>query len=184
MILLFGPAGAGKSVQGRLLTERLDWRWLSTGQLIRDSQNPELLEIINAGNLLPTDKMNQLLSEELQRRAGTKTVLDGYPRRLDQAEWLVEHVAELNESIDLVVMLSIPKEELVRRLVARGRVDDTPEVILERLTVHLEQSEDIINFLKSCGVAVEQVNGVGEIEEIHQRIKAAMQQHGLIKEGD
>lgn len=181
MILLFGPAGAGKSVQGQLLTERLNWRWLSTGQLIRDSQDEKLHEIIHAGRLISTEMMNQLLETELRKKTdGEKLVLDGYPRRLNQAEWLIKHASDFNESVQLVVMIDVPESELVTRLAERGRVDDSSEIVADRLAIYHKETDKSINYLTGRGVTIEQVDGVGSIDVVHQRIKAAMKKHNLL----
>lgn len=180
MILLFGPAGAGKSAQAQLLSERLGLNWISTGQMIRNSNNKELNDIIKTGALLSTEMMNKLLFEELKKYDGQPVVLDGYPRKLDQAKWLVENAPEYDESIDLLLMIDIPEEELMGRLSLRGRVDDAPDIIRGRLKTYYGEADAIIDYLVSAGIAVERINGVGSVEAVHDRVIMAMKQHNIV----
>lgn len=81
MIVFFGPAGAGKSVQGQILAARFGWRWLSAGQLLRDSKDIEVLKQMRTGNLVTTETVNRLMGEALNRACDIPNViLDGFPR--------------------------------------------------------------------------------------------------------
>ena len=107
MVIFFGPAGAGKSVQGNLLAARNDWRWLGAGQLLRDSRDPELLAEMSTGKLVNPEIVNKVMGEALDRADDRvqKVILDGFPRQLEQAKWLVEHSANHgNRKIDLVIV--------------------------------------------------------------------------------
>ena len=90
MIIFFGPAGAGKSVQGQILSARHGWRWLSAGQLLRDTHDPELINQMLSGDLVSEDIIQGVMRKAL---VGAKyvdgIVLDGYPRELAQASWLI-----------------------------------------------------------------------------------------------
>ena len=88
MIVFFGPAGAGKSVQANLLAARNDWRWLGAGQLLRDSKDPELLARMSTGKLVEPEIVNRVMGEALNRANDKvrKVILDGYPRQLAQAK--------------------------------------------------------------------------------------------------
>ena len=82
MIVFFGPAGAGKSVQGQMLAARNGWRWLSAGQLLRDTRDPELFAQMRTGGLVNPEKVNKLIGEALGRAKDIdRVVLDGYPRQ-------------------------------------------------------------------------------------------------------
>src|SRR5690348_17317086 len=113
MILFFGPAGAGKSVQGQMLAARNGWRWLSTGQLLRDTHDSELFKEMQTGKLVSSDKVNKLMGEALKRAKDIDhVILDGYPRELSQAKWLVDHEPEHERSIQVVIVLEVPRSEL------------------------------------------------------------------------
>ena len=96
MIVFFGPAGAGKSVQGNLLAARNDWRWLGAGQLLRDSKDPELLTRMSTGKLVDPEIVNRVMGEALDRADDKvkRVILDGFPRQLEQAKWLLETAGE------------------------------------------------------------------------------------------
>jgi len=110
MIVFFGPAGAGKSVQGQLLAARNDWRWLSAGQLLRDTRDAEVLEAMQSGQLVDTDKVSELMGEAIKRAGNiSRVILDGFPRQFSQAEWLIENKSHHGRDIQLVVVLEVPK---------------------------------------------------------------------------
>jgi adenylate kinase len=178
MIILFGPAGAGKSVQGQILAARKGWRWLSAGQLLRDSRDPELAQIMSEGKLVPRERTNAIMGEAIDRAAEAgieKIILDGFPRDLGQAEWLME---ESNRPVAMVVVLEVPRDELLKRLELRGRVDDTPESIDERLSIYRKEMYPILNYLNEKGVAISHIDGVGNVGAIHDRIVAALESNG------
>src|SRR5688500_4804326 len=106
MILFFGPAGAGKSVQGQILAARNGWRWLSSGQLLRDTHDIELIKEMQSGKLVSPEKVSKLMVEALKRSKNIERVIvDGFPRELSQAKWLIETQPEHERSIGLVVVL-------------------------------------------------------------------------------
>ncbi|MBC7459377.1 nucleoside monophosphate kinase, partial [Candidatus Saccharibacteria bacterium] len=122
MIVFFGPAGAGKSVQGQMLAARMGWRWLSAGQLLRDTKDVELTKIMHAGGMVPHDAITKIMGEAIAHAAHIdQLILDGFPRMLEQAHWLIESQPEHGRSIGLVVVLEVPREELLKRLEIRGR---------------------------------------------------------------
>lgn len=175
MIIFFGPAGAGKSVQGQMLAARMGWRWLSIGQLLRDTHDPELLAIMHSGSLAPTERANKIMGEAIIRSGGIdRVILDGFPRNAEQAHWLVESQPEHGRSIDLIVVLEVPREELLKRLEIRGRVDDTAEAIDERLNIYRQEIYPILSFLTEQGVPVAHIDGVGNVGQIHDRIVAEL----------
>lgn len=102
MIVFFGPAGAGKSVQGQILAARHGWRWLSSGQLLRDSRDPEIMEQMRTGGLVSIEQTHQVISDALERaKTIERVILDGFPRTLEQAQWLQEQKAAHNRAIQL-----------------------------------------------------------------------------------
>lgn len=175
MVLFFGPAGAGKSVQGQILAARHGWRWLSSGQLLRDNKDPEIHEMMRQGKLAVPDKVNEIIADAIYRAESIDTlILDGFPRLLEQAQWLVESQAKHSRSIQLVVVLDVPKEEVVKRLAIRGRADDTESVIAERLAIYESEIQPILDYLASQDIKVAHVDGVGTVGEVHDRVEAAL----------
>ena len=171
MIVFFGPAGAGKSVQGQLLAARMGWRWLSAGQLLRDTRDSELIEIMQQGKMVPHDKITQIMGEAIAKAVNIDSlILDGFPRMLDQAKWLVESQPQHNRAISLVVVLEVPREELLKRLEIRGRADDTPDAIDERLNIYRQEMYPILSFLTEQKIPVVHIDGVGSVGQIHDRV--------------
>lgn len=172
MIVFFGPAGAGKSVQGQMLAARHGWRWLSAGQLLRDTHDIELIKLMQTGALVSPEKVNELMGEAISRAASIdRVIIDGFPRSLEQAHWLVDS----NERpIDLVIVLEVPQSELQKRLEVRGRVDDTPEAIEERLRIYRTEMYPILGYFTERGINIVHIDGTGTVGQIHDRIMAEL----------
>lgn len=181
MIIFFGPAGAGKSVQGQMLAARHEWRWLSAGQLLRDTHDTELLKKMNSGELMDNDDVNRIMTKALKRAKDLPhVILDGFPRSLRQAEWLIKTKSEYNRSIGLVIVLEVPKSELLKRLMVRGRADDTPESVDRRLNIYRQQIYPILNYLSEQHVPIAHIDGVGSIGNVHDRIESELEACSLV----
>jgi adenylate kinase len=173
MILFFGPAGAGKSVQGQLLAARHGWRWISAGQLLRDTHNVEILQQMSRGILVSDQQIQHILSDALKRSQDIDhLILDGFPRQLMQAQWLVETQPQHNRSISLCLVLEVPREELLKRLHVRGRVDDTPESIEQRLIDYRQEIYPILTYLTEQNIKIAHIEGTGSVGQVHDRIEA------------
>ena len=171
MIVFFGPAGAGKSVQGQLLAARNGWRWLSAGQLLRDTHDIDLIAQMQTGSLVDPAKVNELMGDALKRAKNiNRVILDGFPRQLSQAKWLIESQPEHERSIALVIVMEVPRAELLKRLEVRGRVDDTPEAVDERLRIYRTEIYPILTYLTEQGVRIAHVEGTGTVGQVHDRI--------------
>jgi adenylate kinase len=180
MIVFFGPAGAGKSVQGQMLAARMGWRWLSIGQLLRDTRDPEIHTAMREGKLIPVEQSEHVMGEGLaSARDVEELILDGFPRELHQAQWLLEHQGDYDRHVDLAVVLEVPREELLKRLAIRGRVDDTPEAIDERLGIYRKETYPILNFLSEQNVPVIHIDGTNTVGQVHDRIVAELTDRGI-----
>jgi adenylate kinase len=171
MVIFFGPAGAGKSVQGQMLAARQGWRWLSAGQLLRDTHDPELLAQMHAGKLVDVQKVNDIMGDALARAAHIdQVILDGFPRTSEQAEWLVASQPQHGRSIGLVIVLEVPRAELLQRLAVRGRADDTPEAIDERLNAYRQEIYPILGYMSDQDIKTVHIDGSGSVGQVHDRI--------------
>lgn len=180
MIVFFGPAGAGKSVQGQMLAARNGWRWLSAGQMLRDTRDLELIKEMQTGKLVNPQRVNELMGEAIKRSLNIDNViLDGFPRQLDQAKWLIENKSHHGRDIKLVVVLEVPKSELLKRLEVRGRIDDTPEAIDERLKIYRTEMYPILSYLTEQNVNIVHIDGVGTVGQVHDRIMEELEAHDL-----
>ena len=168
MIILFGLAGSGKGTQGKALSEIFGWRWLSVGDVIR--QTGEYKEIIDRGELIPDTEVIKLMNKQIEKAEaeGFDVILDGYPRDKEQAEWIAANMAE---KIDGAIVLEVPKDELLERLALRGRDDDKERSSIERRFEIFEQNiSSILPLLESKNIPIEPVDGVGPVEEVTSRL--------------
>jgi adenylate kinase len=176
MILFFGPPGSGKSVQGDLLVKRNGWQWLSTGQIFRESKDAELQKRLASGELIDNELTNKILNNALMDAAkGVKVVLDGYPRNVDQAQWLIDNLPNHGREIACVLEFDVPKEELVSRMIDRGRAEDTEDVIVRRLDIYQQKTRPVLEFYRERGVPIVRIDGIGTPEEVHERIQEAVE---------
>ena len=168
MIILFGLAGSGKGTQGKALSEIFGWRWLSVGQAIRDTG--EYKEYTDAGKLVPDEEVIKIMNRQIAKAEaeGFDVVLDGYPRDLHQAEWMMQNMAE---KIDGAIVLEVPKEELFERLALRGRDDDqSREAIEQRFAIFEQNICSILPLLESKNIEIRRVDGTGTVEEVTARL--------------
>jgi adenylate kinase len=188
-LLLIGPPGAGKGTQAARLSERLSIPAVSTGDIFRDNVRggTELgvlaKSYMDRGEYVPDTVTNDLVMDRLAAAdADSGFLLDGYPRTTDQVRELDEFLAERGESLDAVVQLTADPDETVQRLLLRakeqGRSDDTEEVIRRRLDVYAQQTAPLIDVYAARGLVI-RVDGLGSMDEVTDRIVAALEQRGL-----
>ena len=158
----------------------MGWRWLSAGQLLRDSHDPELISIMQTGDLVSTDAISRVMGDAIGKAGDIEQIiLDGFPRNREQAQWLIDSQPQHGRSVGLVVVLEVPREELLKRLAIRGRVDDTPEVIDQRLNVYRQEMYPILSLVTEQNIPVVHIDGVGSVGEIHDRIFAELKSREL-----
>lgn len=181
MIIFFGPPGSGKSVQGQLLAARHGWRWLSTGQLLRETSNVEVVARMRKGMLVDDELVNHVFDEALHRAKDLDHIIvDGYPRHVDQAKWLLGLLPKHEREIEAVIILDVEDEEILHRLEIRGRLDDSPEIVKKRLQDYREQTKPVTEFLADQGIRIETVDGMGSVGTIHDRIEEVMEECSLV----
>jgi adenylate kinase len=177
-LVFIGPPGVGKGTQSERLVSHLGIIHLSTGEMLRQacSEQSELGRkadrFMESGQLVPDELMLELVSQRLQSpdcQAGY--LLDGFPRTLGQAATLDKSLAEHGTPLDLVLELTADAEELVRRLAARGRKDDQPDIVRRRLEEYERQTAPLHNYYSRQGL-LRTVDGQGSPEEVFVRIKA------------
>ncbi|MCW9705684.1 adenylate kinase [Fodinibius salsisoli] len=177
-IIIFGPPGAGKGTQAKLISEEYDIIPLSTGEIFRSAiknetkLGKEVKAILDAGELVPDEKVVGLVEEELQdSKYDDGYILDGFPRTVTQAEAFDSILEKNGQTLTAFLQLIVPEEELVNRILSRGegRSDDTKEGIKKRLSVYKEETEPVLEHYRKKG-AVQEIDGVGSINEIFTRI--------------
>jgi len=179
-IVFIGPPGAGKGTQAERIIEAYRLAHLSTGDMLRAARDAKTAvgrqadRYMSRGALVPDDVIIAIIAERLKQpdcRAGY--LLDGFPRTIAQAEALDAMLAEKQTPLDAVLELRVPEEELFRRLAGRGRADDTPEVIRQRLVAYRQQTEPLLEYYARSGLLTS-VEGLGSIDEIFARIRAVL----------
>jgi len=190
-LLIVGPQGSGKGTQGVRIAESFGIPVISTGDVFRAnvSEGTELGQqvksIIDAGQLVPDELTSAVVRDRLsQEDAADGFLLDGYPRNLAQVMHLDEFLEGRDETLDAVIVLTVPREESIARLAKRaheqGRADDTDEVIAARLSIYETETAPILGVYGSRGI-VEEVDGVGSLDDITARIIAALEARGLAR---
>ncbi|HSX17033.1 MAG TPA: nucleoside monophosphate kinase [Patescibacteria group bacterium] len=171
MIILMGVAGAGKSMQGKILADEHGYAWISTGEILRvlvtGKRRQEMLE----GKLLSDDEMINLMDKVLEL-IDTKQefVLDGFPRTVPQADWLLKQVQGGRFDLSAVVHLAASEEVVRSRLLERGRQDDTEEAIAKRFSEYRAVTLPIIAHLKQEGAKVCDIDASQEPRTVHDAI--------------
>ncbi|MNS38997.1 adenylate kinase [compost metagenome] len=126
---------------------------------------------MQTGALVNPDRVNELMGEALKRATNIgRVIIDGFPRQLSQAKWLVESQPMHQRSIGLVVVLEVPRSELLKRLEVRGRADDTPEAIDERLKIYRTEMYPILSYFTEKNVNIVHIDGTGSVGQVHDRI--------------
>lgn len=169
LVLIFGPPGSGKSTQGQLLAKKMGWNWISTGQILKKFASEELWARLNNGELATDDEVNPLADMAVKENTigGQTLVIDGYPRNAAQAERLIGNWPK----VLAVFLLNVPKEEVCARIEARGRDGGDDRATTEkRFDIFEANIGPIRNVLEKAGVHWIEVDGVGDVEEINNRI--------------
>lgn len=154
-LIFLGPPGAGKGTQAKVLSENCNVPHISTGDILRAAvkAKTELGQkaegYMSAGKLVPDDLILDLVRERLgQEDTVNGWLLDGFPRTVEQAEFLNKLLDEIGQSCEFVINLEVPDDVLVARMLERGRADDKEEVIRTRLDVYRKETEPLIAFYR------------------------------------
>lgn len=182
-IVIFGAPGSGKGTQSERLIKEYGLYHISTGEVLRDhiARGTELGRIadtyISKGQLIPDELMLQVLANVLDENPGKTAggvIFDGFPRTIPQAEALSGLLKERGTRLHAVVGLEVPENELVDRMIKRGkdtgRADDNPDTIRERLKVYHRQTQPLRDFYIKEG-SYHAINGHGELDRIFSDIK-------------
>lgn len=175
MIIFMGVAGSGKSVQGRMLADRLALPWLSTGEFLRMLVSGDKRKDMVAGKLLSDKEIITLVQRIFTIIDPHKEfILDGFPRTVAQADWLISQIKHGQLHPTGVVHLVVSKEAVHERLIARGRPDDNMDAIAERLSEYEEMAKPILEDFKRAGVPIFDIDGAKEIGAVQQDILSAL----------
>ena len=186
-LIILGPPGAGKGTQAARIAERLSIPAISTGDIFRSNIKNEtelglkVKDILASGGYVPDEVTNEIVEDRLSWDDATNGfLLDGYPRTAGQVEALDAMLAKHGHALDAVIELVVDEDAVVQRLLKRaeieGRADDTEEVIRERQAIYRKETAPLAAHYQLAGLLV-QVDGMGEVDEVTDRVIAALPQH-------
>jgi len=156
-LLFLGAPGAGKGTQAELLSQNNSYLHLSTGELFRKeiemntTLGIQVKDIMNRGELVSDELVLRIVRQNLVKD-NSGWILDGYPRNLSQANSLNEVLIEINQPLEVVFYLDIPEEVLIKRLLLRGRKDDTEATIRTRVDIYKKTTEPLIQYFKDLSL--------------------------------
>lgn len=188
-IILIGPPGAGKGTQCQKLVDLLRIPHLSTGEMLRSAvragtpEGMQAASFMTNGQLVPDDIIVGMVTRRLESadcRDGC--LLDGFPRTLHQAETLDDLLERRAMSVDGVIELAVPRDELVRRMLARGREDDDPAVFARRIESFELQTAPLLDYYARQG-KLSSIDGLGTAEETFDRVRRAVATFGRAGRG-
>jgi adenylate kinase len=207
-IALFGAPGAGKGSQATLLVKNVGLEHISTGVILRQAMRDgtevgrKAKKYMEAGSLVPGKLVRALAEDAIAAQDYDQFVLDGYPRTIEQADWLTEFLTEHAAPLLAVVSLDVPDSVIVNRISKRRvhvksgenyhldfkpppadvdpaliiqRADDRPESVMHRLKVYHEQTAPVEAYYRERGLLVE-VDGIGSFAEVHERILSSLKE--------
>jgi adenylate kinase len=188
-LLIVGPPGAGKGTQSARLTEAYQIPAIATGDIFRANIKNEtelglqVKAIIDAGDFVPDSLTNDLIASRLQEAdARGGFLLDGYPRTVDQLNFLDGLLAESGAALDAVVLLVVDPNELVSRLLKRaheqGRTDDTEETIRHRQELYARETAPLIAVYQERGLVIE-IDALGTVDGVSERIATGLAERGI-----
>ena len=183
-LLILGPPGAGKGTQAALIAGHRGIPAISTGDIFRANIKGEtelglqVQAILASGGYVPDEVTNAIVRDRLgEADAGEGFLLDGYPRTPGQVEALDEMLSDHGVALDAVLELTVDTDEVVARLLQRaqeqGRIDDTEDVIRERMRLYAEETAPLARIYRERGLLC-QVDGMGTVDEVTARIDATL----------
>jgi adenylate kinase len=181
--LIFGPPGSGKGTQAARVEREFGMSHLSTGEILRSevahgsAVGKEAARVMAAGDLVSDELIDRIVESRLSRIDPTSNVLlDGFPRTTEQAKALDAMLAP--RQVDFVVSLDVPEGLLIDRLLHRaaveGRADDTRDAIMERMREYHHRTASVLDHYREQGVPVLEVDGVGDVDAVFDRVRQAI----------
>lgn len=169
-IVFIGGPGSGKSTVGQRLAGDLKWPWISSGEILRESKEPWVVEKLKTAQLFDDEMVAGLVLSRLSTEPNA--ILDGFPRTFKQADIMYAR----GEKVDIIIEMQVPIEEVQQRLVLRGRDQDAKAIVEERYQMYEESKDEILAFLIGNGTKLITIDGVGTQDEVYQRVAKGIQE--------
>ena len=178
-IILFGSPGCGKGTQALFISESLSIPHLSTGDMLRSAVSSQseiglkAKEIMEQGGLVPDETVLSIVKERVSNNDCKRGfILDGFPRTVNQAEKL-DFLLKESKKIDFVLRIKVDEEDILKRLIDRGRDDDKPAIIKNRFKSYNSETQPLIPFYEARGILFN-INGMQEIKKVYADIKKVL----------
>ena len=178
-LVIFGPPGAGKGTQSKILVDKLNSFQVSTGDMLREEINnnteigKKIIDSMDNGKFVDDEIVNKLLEKIIFDPKKNKLIFDGYPRTLNQAKNLEALLKKSNQSIDHIFFLNVDKDAIIKRIEKRKilekRSDDDSVTILKRYDIYMKETKPVLDFYSSHK-GFHEIDGSLEIDEITGKI--------------
>lgn len=186
VIFLIGPQGSGKGTQAKILAESLGFYYWEMGGILRQISKEtsplglKAKDMLDKGILFPDEFLLEIVKAKLSELPLDKGIIfDGIPRRIGQAQFLLDHLKGMGKSKFVTLFIDLPKEESINRLLLRaekeGRADDTREAIEVRLNYYYNDTLPVLDFLKENSTFVT-IDGLPSVDAVTLQIEHAIQQ--------
>ncbi|MFT9031536.1 MAG: adenylate kinase [Leuconostoc pseudomesenteroides] len=180
-LILLGLPGAGKGTQADFIVKDYPVVHISTGDIFRTNlaNNTELgqkaREFMDAGDLVPDEITNAMVADRLSQSDVEESgfMLDGYPRNEAQAEFLDSYLSDNNQAVSATLYFEVSDSLLRQRLLGRGRADDTPEVIDNRLAVNKAANLPLVDYYQRAGV-LHTIDGGRQLADVYRDVKEVL----------
>jgi adenylate kinase len=180
-VTLLGPPGSGKGTQATRMRDRLGFEVLSSGDLLRMARDAgsdlgrSAAEFMDRGELVPDEVIVTAVQEAMEDLGDRPVLLDGFPRTVAQARTLERALGDRGRSLDAAILIDVPDDEVVRRIVNRhqGRTDDTIDTARERLRVYHRETEPLATYYDERGL-LRRIDGDRDADAVEDDVRAAL----------
>ena len=180
-VTLLGPPGSGKGTQATRLRDRLGFELLSSGDLLREARathsdlGRRASGYMDRGELVPDEVIVTAVQEAMENLGDRPVLLDGFPRTVAQAQALERALGDRGRKLDTAILIDVPDEEVVRRIVNRhqGRSDDTIDTARERLRVYHRETEPLAEYYDERGL-LRRIDGDRDADAVEDDVRAAL----------
>lgn len=184
-VIFFGPPGAGKGTQAKIIEERYGLKQLSTGDMLRAERasgsdlGNRVSALMDAGALVPDEVVIEMIANHIDSDACKKgAIFDGFPRTVAQAEALDEMLAQRGKKIDMVLELKVDDSEIIKRIEKRaaeeGRTDDNIEALKNRLAAYRDYASKVLPYYKSRPVRFDTVDGQQSVADVTKALTSLL----------
>jgi adenylate kinase len=144
--------------------------------------DPEIKKILGTGELISDEQTYEVVHEALSNaHEYDHLIVDGFPRTMPQAEWLMSEQSNFAHQVAMVIVLEVPESVILERLSKRGREEDSPEIITKRMNIYRREMYPVLGFFAERGIKIVHIDGTGTVGEVHDKIQAELETSELAK---